>query len=113
MHVGATCRRLRVAACTVINANKSQLGLALLFAILASGQSTAQDCRTIAAAPPLFTFGGPATVPKGEAAFATDCNTLPALRSQSQRLVEAFSGCSTRVRLNARAKGIARRQPIR
>jgi hypothetical protein len=72
MQVGATYRRLRVGGRTGTNGNSSRLVLALLFVAFTGPWSTAQDCRTIAAAPPLFTFGGPATVPKGEyeAAFA-------------------------------------------
>jgi hypothetical protein len=73
MHIGMTYRRMAVSACSVISANKGGFVVSLFFLIaFADCRCMAQDCRTIAAAPPLFTFGGPATVPRGEyeAAFA-------------------------------------------
>lgn len=40
--------------------------LALLFTLFICSRGFAQDCRTIAAAPPMLTLGGPATVKPGE-----------------------------------------------
>ena len=42
----------------------------LFFAGFACGRSSAQDCRTIAAPPPLATFGGPETVARGDSEMA-------------------------------------------
>jgi hypothetical protein len=46
------------------------LSLALLFVALTCDRTEAQDCRTIAAPPPLTTLDGPATVERGESELA-------------------------------------------
>jgi hypothetical protein len=48
----------------------SCFGLACLFLTLTCHPAAAQDCRTIAAPPPLATLDGPATVERGESEMA-------------------------------------------
>jgi hypothetical protein len=49
---------------------KYRIVFLFLFAVLACSRIAAQDCRTIAAPPPLSTFGGPSTVERGDAELA-------------------------------------------